>query len=283
MTPQPFVCALAKDHNPPLDPEADKYYQQAKALTKQWREAKQMEALYEKAVALNHWKAMYNLSIVYMTGKYQKGDEPDHPTLIKKDIDKMLALHYKMVELKIPLGYYTWAMDINRGYVKGRGAKEAALYFDKAVQLGYPLALVSMGNHYSFGLPRGSQQDDIADQYFKCAGRQDNAEALIEVASFYKIAKKNNPLAAYFYQKAASLGSNKGLMAMEFMFEENQTPGYNLGYPYTPELQALYADLRKQLHANPDLTFPNLMKDHPLPRHPTQGYDADNPDVRPDY
>ncbi|MBV6333299.1 sel1 repeat family protein, partial [Pseudomonas aeruginosa] len=26
---------------------------------------------------------------------------------------------------------------------------------------------------------------------------------------------------------------------------------------------------------------PNLIKDHPLPPHPTQGYDADRPDWKP--
>ncbi|MFO6010345.1 sel1 repeat family protein, partial [Pseudomonas aeruginosa] len=28
--------------------------------------------------------------------------------------------------------------------------------------------------------------------------------------------------------------------------------------------------------------FPNLIKDHPLPPHPTQGYDVDRPDWKPE-
>ncbi|END0082044.1 sel1 repeat family protein, partial [Pseudomonas aeruginosa] len=37
-----------------------------------------------------------------------------------------------------------------------------------------------------------------------------------------------------------------------------------------------------KLEADPDLRFPNLMKEHPLPPHPTQGYDADRPDWKPE-
>ncbi len=63
MTPQPFLCALAKDHNPPLVPEADKYFQEAIALEKTngWEDWPKIINLYEKTIELNHWKATYNL------------------------------------------------------------------------------------------------------------------------------------------------------------------------------------------------------------------------------
>ncbi|WP_228411751.1 SEL1-like repeat protein [Entomomonas moraniae] len=218
---------------------------------------------------------MYNLAGHYKTGEYERNDEVDHPTAVKKDIDKMVALHYQMVKLEVPLGYYTFAMDINNGYVRDANA---ALYFGKAVELGYPLALTSRGNYYAFSLPRGEQRYDIAEQYFKCAGKQDNTKALIEVAQFYKIAKGNKALAAYYYQKAASLGSIDGMMVLTNMFLENPAPIFNLGYIPAPEQAAFYVGLDRQLDANKGITFPNLMKDHPLPRR----YDADNPDVRPE-
>ncbi len=283
MTAKPYTCALEKDHNPPLDPEADKYFKEAVALSKA-RGVKNWPniiRLYEKAIEKNHWKAMYNLARIYMTGKYQKGDKADYPTAVKKDTDKMVALHYQMVKLEVPLGYYTFAMDINNGYVRDADKKSAALYFGKAVELGYPLALTSRGNYYAFSLPRGEQRYDIAEQYFKCAGKQDNTKALIEVAQFYEVAKDNKALAAYYYQKAASLGSKDAMMVLKDMFLENPAPVYNLGYIPDPEQAAFYLELDRQLDANKGITFPKLMKDHPLPRHPTQGYDADNPDVRP--
>lgn len=284
MIPTTFKCTFEKDNNPPLDPEADKYYQQAVALTKTngWEDWPQIIMLYEKAIEKDHWKAMYNLASHYKTGEYGRNDEVDHPTAVKKDINKMLALHFRMVELGVPLGYYTWSQDIRHGYVKGSGSKEAALYFNKAVELGYPLALVGMGNHYAFGLPKGSQRDDIAEQYFKCAGAQDNTKALNEVAAFYKIAKENMPLAAFYYQKAASLGDSTGIMVMAGMFNENPSSTYNFGYEPNQQLHELYEAMYEQVRNDRDVKFPNLQKEHPLPRHPVQGYNADNPEVRPE-
>lgn len=283
MTAKPYICALEKDHNPPLDPEADKYFKEAVALEKTngWEDWPKIVHLYEKAIEKNHWKAMYNLAGHYKTGEYGRNDEVDHPTAVKKDTDKMVALHYQMVKLEVPLGYYTFAMDINNGYVRDADKKSAALYFGKAVELGYPLALVSRGNYYAFSLPRGEQRYDIAEQYFKCAGKQDNTKALIEVADFYKIAKENMPLSVYYYQKAASLGDLTAMMVMKYVFDNKSDLVDRFGYEPDQNLVELYTDLYYQLDKNADLKFPDLMKDHPLPRHPTQGYDADNPDVRP--
>lgn len=48
------------------------------------------------------------------------------------------------------------------------------------------------------------------------------------------------------------------------------------------KLHKEYYSIYKKLEADPDLRFPNLMKEHPLPPHPTQGYDADRPDWKPE-
>ena len=56
---------------------------------------------------------------------------------------------------------------------------------------------------------------------------------------------------------------------------------YKFGYNPDPQLAKMYNEMYYQLRKNPDLKFPNLLKDHPLPRHPSQGYDANNPDKRP--
>lgn len=281
MQPINYTCALEKDHNPPLDPEADKYFQEARALEKVngWEDWPTIVELYNKAIEKNHWKAMNNLAIHYRKGEYARGDQMDHPTGIKKDPAKAVALYAKMVELKVPMGYYNWAIAIGHGEVPNTKSSDAGIYMIKAAELGYPMAQVALGNHYSFGLPLGEQRDDIAEQYFKCAGKQDNIKALEEVAEFYKIAKKNKPLAAYYYQKATSLGSETGAMVLETVFAEGDVSQF--GYTPNKDLEKFYNQLMFQLQENPELRFPNLMKDHPLPRHPTQGYDADNRDVRP--
>ena len=277
MQPINYICALEKDHNPPLDPEADKYFQAARKLEKTpgIRNWPAIIENYQQAVDRDHWKAMNNLANLYRTGKRSQLGHPG----IEQDTHKMLALYAEMVNLKVPMGYYNWAIAIGQGAVADAKSSEAGVYMIKAAETGYPLAQVALGNHYAFGLPRVEQRDDIAEQYFKCAGKQDNIEALLEVASFYRAAKKNMPLAAYYYQKALSLGNEIGAMILENTFEERDINKF--GYKPDKELEQFYNKLYDELDKNPELTFPNLMKEHPLPRHPTQGYDADHPEVRP--
>ena len=82
-----FICAYEKDHNPPLDAEAELWFQEARALekvrgVKNWRK---IVWLYEKAIAKDHWKAMHNLARLYRTGwPGQPGVEQDTRETLKK-------------------------------------------------------------------------------------------------------------------------------------------------------------------------------------------------------
>lgn len=280
-----FICAVEKDHNPPLTEEAEHYYQIARQLEKAkgLKDWSNIVANYEKAIELGHWKAMNNLASLYYKGGYVKGDKSDNPTGVRKDREKMAELYTKMVELGVPIGYYNFAVALERGHIKASDPSDASYFMYRAASLGSPLAQVRLGNFFSYGLPREKQRDDLAEPYFHCAGKQDNAGALIEVASFYKIVKNNYAKALYYYQKAASLGNETGFLYLTMVFnEENPRSLYYFGYQPDVELVKKFDEMYRALERNADLRFPNLMKDYPLPRHPTQGYDADNPDVRPE-
>ena len=272
-----FICAYEKDHNPPLDAEAELWFQEARALekvrgVKNWRK---IVWLYEKAIAKDHWKAMHNLAGLYRTGW------PGQPG-VEQDTSKMLDLYERMVKLKVPLGYYNWAVIAENGRGVLKSDRMASSYMFQAAQLGSPLAQVRIGNYFSFELPRNRQDDRMAESYFRCAGGQDSPEAIIETAAFYEIAKKNKPRALFYYQRAASLGNFTGVSNLRGAFETMPHPIHDFGYKPNPELYELYTTLWKQLQADNNLRFPNLMKDHPLPAHPTQGFDAEHPDRRPE-
>ncbi|RON42957.1 tetratricopeptide repeat protein [Pseudomonas frederiksbergensis] len=272
-----FTCAYEKDHNPPLDAEAERWFQQARALekvrgVKDW---KTIVGLYEKAIAKDHWKAMHNLAGLYRTGW------PGQPG-VEQDTNKMLDLYERMVKLKVPLGYYNWAVVSENGQGVLKSDRMASSYMFQAAQLGSPLAQVQIGQYFAFALPRDKQDDDMAERYYRCAGAQDNPDAIEKTASFYDTARKNKPRALFYYQRAASLGSSTGFSYLSGVFESEPEPINNFGYQPDPKLHELYAGLWKQLDANPNLRFPNLMKDHPLPAHPKQGFDAEHPDRRPE-
>lgn len=268
-----FTCAYEKDHNPPLDAEAERWFQQARYLEKELSDWPQVVELYEKAIAKDHWKAMHNLANLYRTGW------PGRPG-VEQDTSKMLDLYERMVELKVPLGYYNWAVSAEQGRGMLRSERMASSYMFQAAQLGNPLAQVTIGNFFAFGLPQGQPDNERAEPYFRCAGAQDNPDALIETAAFYKISKENNPRALFYYQRAASLGSTKAVMILSSVFDPDSAPQFALGYRSDRKLYELYERLYEQVRANPELRFPNLTSEHPLPSHPVQGYDAEHPDRR---
>lgn len=272
-----FTCAYEKDHNPPLDAQAEQWFQQARALekvrgVKDWRT---IVRLYEQAIAKDHWKAMHNLAGLYRTGW------PGQPG-VEQDTSKMLDLYERMVKLKVPLGYYNWAVVAEHGRGVLKSDRMASSYMFQAAQLGSPLAQARIGQYFAFELPRDKQDDDMAERYYRCAGAQDNPDAIDETASFYKIARKNKPRSLFYYQRAASLGSSSGFSSLSGAFSAEPEPIDNFGYQPDERLHAFYSGLWKQLRADDNLRFPDLMKDHPLPAHPTQGFDAEHPDRRPE-
>lgn len=268
-----FTCAYEKDHNPPLDAEAERWFQQARYLEKELSDWPKVVELYEKAIAKGHWKAMHNLANLYRTGW------PGNPG-VEQDTSKMLDLYERMVELKVPLGYYNWAVSAEQGRGMLRSERMASSYMFQAAQLGSPLAQVAIGNFFAFGLPQGQQDNEQAEPYFRCAGAQDNPVALIETAAFYEISKENKPRALFYYQRAASLGSTSAINTLTGVFDDPPSASGNLGYRPDRKTYKFYESLYEQVRANPELRFPNLTSEHPLPPHPVQGYDAEYPDRR---
>ncbi|MGY2293249.1 tetratricopeptide repeat protein, partial [Pseudomonas sp. SDO528_S397] len=222
-----------------------------------------------------HWKAMHNLAGLYRTGW------PGQPG-VEQDTSKMLDLYERMVKLKVPLGYYNWAVVAENGRGVLKSDRMASSYMFQAAQLGSPLAQVQIGRYFAFALPRDKQDDDMAERYYRCAGAQDNPDAIEKTASFYDTAKENKPRALFYYQRAASLGSSTGFSYLSGVFKSEPEPIYNFGYQPDPKIHEFYSGLWKQLRADRNLRFPNLMKDHPLPAHPKQGFDAEHPDRRPE-
>jgi TPR repeat protein len=273
-----FICAYEKDHNPPLDAEADQWFKRARYLEEELGHWPEVVALYEKAIARDHWKAMHNLAQLYRVGEPGTEKNPG----IEVDTSKMLDLYERMVKLKVPLGYYNWAVVAENGRGVLKSDRMASSYMFQAAQLGSPLAQVRVGQYFAFALPRDKQDDDMAERYYRCAGAQDNSYAIEKTASFYDTARKNKPRSLFYYQRAASLGSFTGLNNLKGAFEAIPRPIHNFGYQPNPTLHDFYSDLLGQLRADPNLRFPNLMKDHPLPAHPEQGFDAEHPDRRPE-
>ncbi|HCL3997773.1 tetratricopeptide repeat protein [Pseudomonas aeruginosa] len=262
-----FVCVNEKDHLPPLDSQADAWYREAAALAKPdtLRPWGRIVELYSKAVERGHWKAMHNLANLYRTG---------WPGGVEKDTQKALDLYQKMIDLKIPQGFYDMgAMIGNRAGVKNP-ATDGLTFLDKAASLGNPPALTELGKLYIYVV----KNKDLGLAYTHCAASQGYSPANYELGAYYKIVEHNFPRAASYYLLAASQGNDDAAFFLSRVFGNKTPPASAMWYVPNEELHKAYYSIYKKLEADPDLRFPNLMKEHPLPPHPTQGYDADRPD-----
>ncbi|HBO3969579.1 TPA: tetratricopeptide repeat protein [Pseudomonas aeruginosa] len=268
---KPFVCANEKDHLPPLDSQADAWYREAAALAKPdtLRPWGRIVELYSKAVERGHWKAMHNLANLYRTG---------WPGGVEKDTQKALDLYQKMIDLNIPQGFYNMgAMIGNRAGVKNP-ATDGLTFLDKAASLGNPPALTELGKLYIYV----SKNRELGLAYTHCAASQGHSPANYELGAYYKIVEHNFPRAASYYLLAASQGNDDAAFFLSRVFGDKTPPASAMWYVPNEELHKAYYSIYKKLEADPDLRFPNLMKEHPLPPHPTQGYDADRPDWKPE-
>ncbi|MFK1432210.1 tetratricopeptide repeat protein [Pseudomonas aeruginosa] len=266
-----FVCVNEKDHLPPLDSQADAWYREAAALAKPdtLRPWGRIVELYSKAVERGHWKAMHNLANLYRTG---------WPGGVEKDTQKALDLYQKMIDLGVPQGFYDMgAMIGNRAGVKNP-ATDGLTFLDKAATLGNPPALTELGKLYIYV----SKNRELGLAYTQCAASQGYAPANYELGSYYELVEHNFPKAASYYLLAASQGNDDAAFFLSRVFGNKTPPASAMWYVPNEELHKAYYSIYKKLEADPDLRFPNLIKDHPLPPHPTQGYDADRPDWKPE-
>ncbi|MBG7458752.1 sel1 repeat family protein [Pseudomonas aeruginosa] len=266
-----FVCVNEKDHLPPLDSQADVWYREAAALAKPdtLRPWGRIVELYSKAVERGHWKAMHNLASLYRTG---------WPGGVEKDTQKALDLYQKMIDLKIPQGFYNMgAMIGNRAGVKNP-ATDGLTFLDKAASLGNPPALTELGKLYIYV----AKNRELGLAYTQCAASQGYAPANYELGSYYELVEHNFPKAARYYLLAASQGNDDAALFMSGVFDKTSPDVDRMWYSPDEKLHKEYYSIYKKLEADPDLRFPNLMKEHPLPPHPTQGYDADRPDWKPE-
>ncbi|MFO6422423.1 tetratricopeptide repeat protein [Motilimonas sp. KMU-193] len=263
-----FECKLEKDSLPPVSAEADALFIQARKLEKQrYHDKEQVTALYEQAAKLDHWKALHNLARRYRLGLGTY-----------RSAAKTLETTQRLIELGAPIGYYDLAVILERGYGVNYDIEGAWLYLHKAAKLGEPNALIRLGNHYGYNLPREQQQDDKAAAYFKCAAQQQSTEAYYEYGEWLEIGEQRYPEAMHYYQLAVGNGMAKAAIVLATVFAVGQYK-----YLIDQEQTLIYEDLSTKIRANPELRIPDITTRYPLPPHPVQGYGSlPDPRVNPD-
>ncbi|EOH0492699.1 tetratricopeptide repeat protein [Providencia rettgeri] len=203
-----FICVYEKDTLPPVDPEADIWFKQARELekvNKYQRDYAKIGELYRKAAERNHPKAMLNLSNLISYGKIP-------PIGGKGPAQEVWNIIRKMAKLNISYGYYQMGHYLDTGYGVAADRTKALAYFRQAADLGSPEGQYVIGDIFLSKRLDNMQinpayHPEIGKKMLDCAAKQGNGEAAYQLATYYQDVDNNLSTALSYYQIAVKNGS----------------------------------------------------------------------------
>ncbi|WER20651.1 DUF6396 domain-containing protein [Providencia stuartii] len=263
-----FTCVYEKDTLPPVDPEADIWFKQARELekvNKYQRDYTQIGVLYRKAAERNHPKAMINLSNLISYGKVP-------PIEGKGSAQEVWDIIQKMAKLNISYGYYQMGHYLDTGYGVVADRTKALAYFRQAADLGSPEAQYVIGD--IFVSKRVSDKKnpayhpEIGKSMLDCASMQGHGDAAYRLASYMRNVEKNNIKASIYFQLSTKNGNRDAASTLSDVFDLATTSKdyYYLAVKPDPVRSARYAAIVKEIDASDETaTFPDIDKIVPLP------------------
>lgn len=263
-----FTCVYEKDTLPPVDPQADNWFKQARELEKvnqYQRDYVQIGELYRKAAERNHPKAMLNLGNLISYGKVA-------PIAGKGPAQEAWDIARKMAKLNISYGYYQMGNYLDTGYGVDRDKTSALAYFRQAADLGNPEAQNVIGDilisKRLSDKTNPAYRPEIGKEMLRCAANQGNGEAAYNLAFYLQTVDKNFNNALIIYQLAIKNGYRSAASKLNLAFDPNTTVKnyYYLGVNPDIKRSALYYTIVKEIDAsNETATFPDIDKIVPLP------------------
>lgn len=264
-----FVCVHEAEKVPPIEAQADAWYQRALQLTSPglWpnkRDYPQALKLAQQAIERKHWKAL-----IFAAGLYAKGEGvPRNPEMAVRLIEQ--GMQWGVPAAFDALGTF---------YQDGTGVKQdisrAYALWELAADLGNADAQAYLGA--SFIAVEDNPPDvwaniPVGKDLLECAASQGNAKGAFELAvrlemegrlaSDVQQSRANYSRALKTMHDAVKFGSEKAASWLSASFSGGDR---NVGNVKDSARAERYAVLDDALYNNPDLKFPNLDKVLPLP------------------
>ncbi|MBS0917725.1 SEL1-like repeat protein [Providencia rettgeri] len=263
-----FICVYEKDTLPPVDPEADIWFKQARELekvNKHQRDYTKIGDLYRKAAERNHPKAMLNLSNLISYGKVP-------PIAGKGPAQEVWDIIQKMAKLNISYGYYQMGHYLDTGYGVAADRTKALAYFRQAADLGSPEGQYVIGDIFLSKRLDNMQinpayHPEIGKKMLDCAAKQGNGEAAYQLATYYQDVDNNLSTALSYYQIAVKNGSRTSASTFMEAFKPDIKESSIYYLPITPDLNrsVRYEAIVSEIRNNPEARFPDIDKIVPLP------------------
>ena len=260
-----FKCT--PEQNPPVDPEADLWNNEARALQKRGGQVPEQEVLrlFTKAAERDHYKAILNLSRLYVYGEG-----------VPQDAGKAVDLVERGLRLNAPHAYYLMGVMLQQGIGVREDQAASLAYFRKAADLGNKYGQWAIGKRLfkvfaRAGDPARSRARAIAVQMLECSLNQGWATAGHELGLEYLHVDHDTFTALEYFQRAGALGQSDSLYKLYSIFDQGK-----YGLNKDPKRAACYDELWRAADANPDLRVPDLDTRCPLPPAPAKQSESDH-------
>nr|WP_244322767.1 DUF6396 domain-containing protein [Paraburkholderia dipogonis] len=272
-----FACVYQDQHLPPVDPQAELWFQQALALDNPdiWFEDidwTRVYQLYTNAAERNNWKAMLNLASLILSDYAVPVHDPE------------LAIRWveKAMQLGVPDAWDRMGTYHQNGLIRGGDATTAYAFFQRAADMGSPSALTYLGYKMAgtYDDPDGEfwGNSDVGTRMLECALTQGYGNAAEKLGFIYSRPETYEAKlrALKVLHEGVKLGSANCAKALDSEFRGfNLSTGRNLSGKVDIQRAERYAVFGNALeHYDGRLKLPNLDKVLPLPPAPLPKWDG---------
>ncbi len=234
---------LAKNHpEPPLDPEADKWFKEARRLEKQIgqpRDYPYIAELYQKAAEKKHWKAMANLSQLYDVGMG-----------VEKSAEKSIALGNELIAMNATAGYAHLGSINSTGLGVLKDMKKAESYFYQAAIRGHASIQTYLGDRLIF---KHKGREEEGKHLLEGALQQEYWEAALKLSTYYNLIKDDNRKSLEYVLLGIKSGNEASITRLGLYYG-----GGDMIVKKSKEKADCLRGLRKELKTDPDKKFPDV-------------------------
>lgn len=273
-----FTCVYQDQQMPPIDPQAELWFQQALALDNpnifyKKRDYPKIYQLYTQAAERNHWKAMLNLASLILS---------NYPGVPEHDPEAAIRWVEKAMKLGVPDAYDRMGTYHQNGLVNGGSITSAYAFFQRAADMGSPAAMTFLGDKMDgeYDDPEGGFWGNVpvATQMLECAVAQGFGDAAKELSFIYARPETAQAKlrALNILHEGVKLGSAKCASKLFAEFNGlNLTRGLNLVGHIDDARADRYGKLGRALEFYQGrIKLPNLDKVLPLPPAPLPKWDG---------
>ena len=266
-----FVCKHELDVAPPIDPESQRWVDEALYLTRKavWKEERNYPKafeLYQKAAERGNWKGMILLADMYMRK-------------IPAEPEKAVQLIEQMMTMGVPHGYYLMGVLYAQGQDVPLDYARSYAFLGKAADMGSPVAQTYLANQLFYAPQRANNKTSWSNvplgmKMLECAYEQQYGGAAYKLrlvkGSFFTISREEELV---ILQNGVKWGSEDCADSISAMFLAKG------GRLRDSERLYLYDQFSTALRLDKYLRFPNLDQVVPLPPAKVPPFKKDHIDI----